>query len=400
MAYFPPSKRGPGFRTISAASYSSSSTSSDESVDIPEDLNSKEFLVFAGFSEEKAAAIFQRWCNRGDRDELLYHDAIAFIKTKAEELDAVDEDDDWRAALINMGLSSRLILRILDPRFKKVRLTGCACSWALDTIQESFSFLEHLDGAVEKRKKNNAIERTDSPDGTKNPRPALRPQNRRTTGTSSSSSSHPTPTVFVDTAPTEVDGRSIFMKGGSETRFSRAVKADGSLSVFHLQSEAPTDFHPKEPTYIYLTKDREVAELYARYVEERCEGVKGVILQIAIPNDLVSDAREIFGNDWQELIWNSRNTSIFEDTLRILSPSIRHYESYDVLVSNLCTTSTHRIARMTSQSEIEAFRLSNGTKASQHVIQTQTRQLEIARQSTGFIWIIPYRASQIQGYRR
>src|SRR5438552_3011624 len=59
----PPAKKGPGFRQISIWSYSSSSsaTESTESIDIPEEFDSVEALIFCGFESDSAQTIFQQW---------------------------------------------------------------------------------------------------------------------------------------------------------------------------------------------------------------------------------------------------------------------------------------------------------------------------------------------------
>lgn len=51
-----------------------------------------------------------------------------------------------------MGLSADLGGRILDPTYDKIRLTECACYWALDTVDEAFHFLKSLDERVAKKR--------------------------------------------------------------------------------------------------------------------------------------------------------------------------------------------------------------------------------------------------------
>lgn len=365
-----------------------SSTNSRDSVDIPEDFNSKEFLLFAGFTGHVASQIWDAWQKRGDRQDWLIDDARHYIRAAARKHDAVERSDDWDLALREMGLDDRLRQAILHPDFESIRLTGCACSWALDTVNTSFDFLQGLDDAIGKKQRGGSeIERVDSPDESSKPRPAIAPN--RAHQKAGSSSAATAPNVKVSTQPPleRVEGRTMFFKGGSQYRFEQAVQLDGSLGIRGLQSQNPTDFHPTEATYMYLTKHREVAHRYARYAEERFPSSKGAVLQIAIPNHLVSDAQEIYGDDWRDLIWNSRNSRVTDSNFLRLPSQLKHYENYDVLVSNLCTDSSHKIARMADNSELSIFKLANGAKASQHAFQTISRQQDVARQCTGFFWI-------------
>ncbi|KAF6785972.1 hypothetical protein CSOJ01_15491 [Colletotrichum sojae] len=286
-----------------------------------------------------------------------------------------------------MGLADHLRQAILDPEFETIRLTGCACSWALDTLALSFDFLQGLDDAIGKKQRGSGIDRVDSPDESRKPRPAIGPNRGHHKPESSSAGSVPAIDVSSEPPSEQIEGRTMFFKGGAQYRFEQAVQPDGSLGVRKLQSQSPTDFHPTEGTYMYLTKHREVAQLYARYAQQRFPPSDGAVFQIAIPNHLVSDAHEIYGNDWRDLIWNSRNSHVTDSNFLRLPSQLKHYESYDVLVSNLCTDSTHKITRMTDKSELSVFKLSNGAKASQHAFQTISRQQDIASQSTGFFWI-------------
>ena len=127
-----------GYRTVSLMSYSSSSEESEASFELPENLNSVACLEFVGFSALAAEKIFATW-EAGQRgplsiDSSLLDEALCHIKANARHLDAWDNDDDWQTALSTMGISMEMCERILDPKFAAIRLTGCACSWATDSV--------------------------------------------------------------------------------------------------------------------------------------------------------------------------------------------------------------------------------------------------------------------------
>ncbi|GJC99026.1 hypothetical protein CH63R_11085 [Colletotrichum higginsianum IMI 349063] len=305
----------------------------------------------------------------------------------AEKQDAIDGDDDWHTALRGMGISDDMRQRIMNPEFTDIRLTGSASYWALDILQEAFDFLSVLSDRIDKKYKSDNINCSNTPDESDQPRPAILGGRRARTGTSSASNDTPTPSSLP---PKHIDGRTMLFKGGSESRLSEAIDENRGLLIGKLYSTAPTDFHPSSNELVYLTKHHDVALLYARYKAECLPPVKAAVLHIAIPNQLIGDGREIYGDHWRDLIWNSRNKKLHARGIR-LPGHLNQYLGVDVLVSNLCSDSTEKITRrMEDKSELTVSKLPNGEKASQHVIQTLSRQTEIANQTVGYVWISPY----------
>ncbi|GKT88034.1 LOW QUALITY PROTEIN: hypothetical protein Ct61P_05884 [Colletotrichum tofieldiae] len=383
------------------ASYSSSS-SSEDTVDVPDDLNSKEILLFAGFDKDVADRIWRHWCDQEDQQDFVIQAGRHYIKAKAMELNAIDDDDDWNAALNNMGISEDMQRRIMNPEFNDIRRTRSAEEWALDNLEETFDFLAGLSRRIEKLRKANTIDRVKSPDENKKPTPAIRPGRHDRSGASSSSvfllvvrnvlwhwQSSFTCDSFTH-SPKAIDGRTMMYKGGSEARIQDSISEAQGLRIGKLYSTAPTDFHPASNTLLYFTKHHDVALKYARYQAERLPPIKAAVLQVAIPNNLLSDAREIYGENWRDLVWNSRNKRLHADGIE-LPGHLRQFVDNDVLVSNLCTDTTDKISlRLDNKSQLQIFKLPNGVKATQHVIQTVSRQKEIAKETVGFVWLVPY----------
>ncbi|GKT53540.1 hypothetical protein ColTof4_05716 [Colletotrichum tofieldiae] len=390
------------------ASYSSSS-SSEDTVDVPDDLNSKEILLFAGFDKDVADRIWRHWCDQEDQQDFVIQAGRHYIKAKAMELNAIDDDDDWNAALNNMGISEDMQRRIMNPEFNDIRRTRSAEEWALDNLGETFDFLAGLSRRIEKLRKANTIDRVKSPDENKMPTPAIRPGRHDRSGASSSSGSFPpgrqersgassssgtgslpSPATVSSTPTKAIDGRTMMYKGGSEARIQDSISEAQGLRIGKLYSTAPTDFHPASNTLLYFTKHHDVALKCARYQAERLPPIKAAVLQVAIPNNLLSDAREIYGENWRDLVWNSRNKRLHADGIE-LPGHLRQFVDNDVLVSNLCTDTTDKISlRLDNKSQLQIFKLPNGVKATQHVIQTVSRQKEIAKETVGFVWLVPY----------
>lgn len=411
-ARLPPAKRGTGYRTVSVKSYSSSSSSAtdDETVEIPTDLNSREVLEFLGFDDAVGNEIFANW--QASQDDEIEDWVIGFARAYVEHMgrlyNAVDEDDEWDDALKKMGMSKDMRDRILDPEFKDLRLTQSARYWVKDTINEAFYFLTTLSSRMEQRLASQAP-RVNSPDSSLPPRPAIRPeQSRGARGASRGGrgggqqrgrgggrggrggGQQPLPDGRAPHPPPErVENRIMLFKGGLEARLERCFRDDRTVMFGPLQSKPPTDFHPANSTYLYLTKYHDAALMYANYAVRRTPEAKTAVLHVAVPNELLSDSREIFGNDWRDLVWSSRNETVAEENLRELPVSLRHYEESPILIGTICKNPTEKITLMSDKSQLEELRRRASSKASQYVIQSIPRQREIASACKGFVWIVP-----------
>lgn len=251
----------------------------------PRVSNSQETLIFFGFQPDVAKTIFESWQQlQQTPDELGYGDDIItsaeyYIEIMADVEDAWLPTHNWRQALAKMGLNRQLADAILDSDFDEIRKSQSASAWVRDSFRISWEFLQGLDRRVR---------RTPSPSLT--PRPAMR----------------------APTIPDHVDGRTILHKGGSFTRLAAAFDDDGTFKISRLLSNSP-DFHRNRNGLFYLTKDLDIAEKYTRYAQRRVPLEEGCILSFAVPNELCADSRQIYGRDWQELVWWSRSSPYLED---------------------------------------------------------------------------------------
>jgi len=169
----------------------------------------------------------------------------------------------------------------------------------------------------------------------------------------------------------------MLFKGGSMTRLVSVFNEDGSLTLKRLWSSRPTDFYRDKGTLLYLTKHFEVAEVYAKFLMCRVTPEEGAILHFAVPSDLLEDHREIFGRDWQQLVFWSRGSAAEEESFS--PPShLTQFTEAPVLIGCIYGMPNARVARLGTSSDLtgQYMKLSNGGNASQHVFQT----LEIQRQ--------------------
>lgn len=122
---------------------------------IPEDLISRETLLYVGLSENKATELWHRWINWpafGPRREIDVDDGglqVTFIDyilgTLENQVDTAEDDDAaWNACLSTCGIDVTVQVAIMDPVFKDLRLSNSCLYWARDTIEMRYAGLEEI----------------------------------------------------------------------------------------------------------------------------------------------------------------------------------------------------------------------------------------------------------------
>ena len=119
-----------GYRTIPVASHRVGPSISDETIDIPESLSSRECLAYLGFADEVTTEIYQAWSIRGDRESTPLKDGLENIRKKAQDKDAVKESDDYAAPLNTRACLQTAFVASSIPEFDEIRVTAPASLWA------------------------------------------------------------------------------------------------------------------------------------------------------------------------------------------------------------------------------------------------------------------------------
>jgi hypothetical protein len=380
-----------GYRTVSLQTISSAS--SDETVEVPDILNSSESLEFCGFTIEVANMLYDRW--RADQEELqegelgygadIINLAREYISGMAGFHDAFNLTDDWESALDAQGMKETTRQRILDPEFEYIRLTASAKFWAMDTLNLSWEFLDGLDARVQRFREEKDL-RSPSPDPNTKPSRALR-QPKALTSRLHNSDRRLRLATEVET-PSHVPERCIYYKGGGWTRIISIFNSDGSLNLEDILSQPPSDFHPNSLD-LYLTKQREVAEHFASYAGRRVPPQTPTTMTVALPWSFIAQAREVFGEDWKKLIWNSRNKTARTRNRGILPRELAEYERAEVIVGMTCNQSSEQIARMTTPEELKILRTPSGGKASQLALRGVEMLDRFEMECRGFVWVAP-----------
>jgi len=139
--------RSDGFRTLSRSILHYSSSSADDTVEIPVIINSRAGLQFCGFTPHAAGEIFAIYTADGTHEELDIF-ACAYVDRKAYHMNAVSASDDWDAALARMGMNAKKRAAILDPTYDRFRLLQSADTLAKEIVTDSYEFLLELDNII------------------------------------------------------------------------------------------------------------------------------------------------------------------------------------------------------------------------------------------------------------
>lgn len=360
-----PPKRGPSWRQISI--YSSSSSSNDSIViEIPEALDSLETLIWCGFDEDIASTfIVPEWEHQNtlfpERDRTLMDEAMRYMRSKI-----LDDNEDWQASLKILGLKTDLINRIMNPEYDDIRVGGTPLFWAVDSVQEAYSYLSYI------IKKEEMVMKED-PQRINSPAPNATPQKAlRISGTLGPDR---TDVLWIAAQkPQNTEGRQLFYKGGSKHRLQQVFGGANGIDLTAILSTPPTDFHPTSASYLYFSKQKEVALQYCRYQAERVPPIEPALLVMALPTSTLPEQTPVFGDDWFDLIWSSRREETRRQNRGKLPEHLKSYEEADILMGDVCNTSSDKMSRLNDKREITRIRIRVGdrdVKASQIVFTSE-----------------------------
>lgn len=149
-----------GRSILSVSSYSSHSTDPQNTIDIPEYIESYETLLFCGLVPRAAEII---WKAYQSRVEILGEICADFAETienfikSDSNVDALREWYDWKGVLIALGANDYVIERVLNLPPKAVMPGETATDWMWLVVYERLDFLGYLDESVkvcEEQKQN------------------------------------------------------------------------------------------------------------------------------------------------------------------------------------------------------------------------------------------------------
>ena len=357
MGYLAANNLIQGRRVLSVSSYSSDSSSSESSIEVPDQLHSYETLIFCDFNPVTASAIFHAYPGAvSDYGE----DRIDFEKCMktaiyASKADAYLEEDDWVTALQQLGGNQHLINRLMHHQWKETRLLGTAKSWMWFIISSRYEWLQLLDANIKERARKASAK-------AKQGKPVLSHAHPHPPEPSSSSlsklsmvpSKGKTATSTEKTAK-PVEPYQTFYKGELLERLQTA-EGPGKSILPWLLSSPPGDFDAQIGG-LYLSKHRQVAWEYAWMSVSIIDGrnvLETGILSINIPISLLANPYSIVGNEWRAFVFANRRVDL-QTVVRM-----GYVTEYDWLQGPVCGQATEVVRRMSSSEGLTLMKFGGG----------------------------------------
>lgn len=160
------------------------------------------------------------------------------------------------------------------------------------------------------------------------------------------------------------------MKGGDYGRLQTAIRLDTDSTDINrigaVQTAPPGDF-AGAALALYVMNQRQVACRYALYARSRLriageDPIAVGILQVVIPRELTAGSVNIYGETWQEFVWNNRLQRPTPDHLRWIDEA-------PVVIGPVVTCSPHNFRRLVytgmNYRALEPLQLAGGEPASQ-----------------------------------
>ncbi|KFZ12729.1 hypothetical protein V502_06966 [Pseudogymnoascus sp. VKM F-4520 (FW-2644)] len=361
---------------------STHSSYSDSGRPLSSQIVSLETLIYVGLSSAKANELWVRWSNwppTGPRRETDPDDGFGYTVTFLDfiiggysvenTVDTAAEDDlEWRRCLDACGINTATQDTIMDPKFRKLRLSNSCLYRARDTIEMRYKGLENL-------------------------------QQQSTAGIEADVWGSPNAIAALD-AP----GYTTLYKAMDQARIARLFDQSGAVSrIETLLTSAPSDSSGTRSLF-YFTPDHAVAEYHAAYAKRRAYYASIVIICLRIPNAEIEtlappDIQRIFfpSNEWKELVWRSR-------TRRPLPPHLKKYREATLVVGTTACKADLVYDRMKTWEEIteeNVFRVGKAGQengAIQYVFSGEEDGHEFLTQHARGVKVFPYPPAALEEF--
>lgn len=356
-----------GKRAVSNTSYASASSfDSQQTVLIPDELESLETLQFLEFDDQTSDLIWQ-----------AHQERVAQFPQWADLLDSAKRhiegcvenpmyrNDDWVGGIQRLGIRSTFRDRIMDPAYEHMRLSGSLKEWAIMMIEARYEFLVNLDDTIKAPEVNTlgrksskiSLEKTiiNTPGGVIPPRGSSSQGPKKGTF---APPSKPTIATEVHEPPSKLPEHITLWKGASLTRLNSLIQPQGALNFVNLASNPPGDFTSLRG--LYFTKQESVAYEYAKWAARVIDGetVSVGLLRVCIPQQLLQSMKELFGDEWRQWVWLNLRS-------QLVTAHLEYVEKFQWLMGPRCHSSPKQVLKMKEASELEIWRLRGGETATQ-----------------------------------
>lgn len=399
-----------------------SAAANEAFVSIPEHLISQATLEYVGFSEAKAAAMWQQWTNWPSGGPLREVDSddgglrMTFLDFLTGPFNgsvdcSSENDQEWSRCMNDFGLNSQTQDAILDPRFKYLRLSRSCAFWAKDTVEMRYAGLQDIQRASLERELA-LTSGSHQPGAPRQEQPRGKGQQGGTPTQSSGRIIVPqgpsiseTPLITANSAQAiaarNAPGHTVLYKGMDKARINGLLDENGSLNQLGvILSSPPSDFSGSRALF-YFTPDYKVAQYYAAYAKRRAIVESVVIICVWIPNNAIEVLQPPViqrlywpSTEWKELVWTCR-------TARALPKPLRKYRQATLVIGTISRKPNDSYHQLPSSEHInESFILkvdgeTGGQPAVQYVFSGEEEGRELLEDSISQIKVYPFVSSEL-----
>ncbi|KAN0073471.1 hypothetical protein V8E54_008691 [Elaphomyces granulatus] len=343
---------------------------------IPDTLVSLATLKYLGYTDTTANEIWTRWTNwpsgqpgrfEVDLDgEILFIDVATSYLTRGREHDTWDDNDQpWYNCMSLCGIRPEVQVSIMDPVFKRIRLTESCYFWMKDTIELRYRGLEAAQRAS--RERAMFLQRAAS-----RPNPITIGGSRGLRSTISSTMrmapeiSPVSNSLIAQNAP----GFTTLYKGLDQARVDGLFNNWGDVVAWQrLLSNFPSDFLGRDAGF-YFAVHRDIAEYYACYAKRRDDVSSVVVIHLTIPNNKIeslstTQLQKTYwpSAEWKNLVWHCR-------TARRLPTELRKFKQACLIIGTMAKKPNTAYDKMNSPEQIDescVLKTKDGGNAVQYV---------------------------------
>ncbi|EFX06424.1 hypothetical protein CMQ_6745 [Grosmannia clavigera kw1407] len=384
---------------------------------IPVSLISHDSLVYLGFSAAKSDEIWSQWTDwpsEGPSREIdpdnggLQVTFIDFVRCRLRNYEDTyeDNDDQWCQCLSLCGMSKAVQDAIMDPQFKRIRLTNSCIFWIRDTIVMRYAGLEDIQRASRQREID-LIRVRDCQDGSGSGRGA---QSRNGRDGSPQPDDHQQATPWVPhvlwNSATMMEvrnnyGHIVLFKDVVHAQVAGLFDDSGKVQrIEKLLSHSPSDFSAARSLF-YFTPDHREAEYRCAYAKRRanCESV--VMVCLTIPQTAIDKLRRpklqrLYwpSPEWKQVVWRSK-------TVRSLPSALRKYRDALLIIGSVANGTQRKFENMKSWADVAddavCCDVSSGDPTVQYVFSSEEEGCKFLKKY-GKLEVFPFAAAELQKF--
>ena len=329
-------------QSISTVSTVDSALSLSHELEIPVELTSVATYEYLGFTTSRAVSFWRLWTAMpssarapdGPNDFV----SIPLHHIRYAQGDAFGQTEGWRETMDDWDICTWLTDLILTPEFDEIRLTRSGRDWVLLAIHLRYEGLIAAQRVSRHRVSERQRKKQRVGSSSEEPDEALGGSDLQVRGGISDQSRAQ--------RPQHTPGSTTLWRGGIKIQMDEFLNDRVSEK---LLSQAPSDFRGGIGAMCYLTPQREVAILYAKFKKHIADIHSVALLRVDVPNSLIESLKPVLlrSNETQEVETFKR--IVYESRRGLRFPKdLSHLQNKPLFTAHICKSHNKAIAKLPS----------------------------------------------------